>query len=152
MRKTILVSILAMAFTQAAVSGCEPEEEEGVCEGEDRTVPLELNVDLEGEDARLVFQLLSVDPEPVDLGANDWTVSILDPSGVALDGCTVTVTPWMPDHGHGSNEPEGVAGSEAGQYFIEGIEFIMPGFWTASLSATCGEVTDNITLRPCIEG
>lgn len=152
MRKTVLVSMFVMAFAQVALSGCEPEAPKGVCEEEDRAVPLELNVDLEGEGGRLLFQLLSVAPEPVDLGANDWTVSISDLSGVAIEGCTLTVTPWMPDHGHGSNEPEGIPGSEDGQYFIEGIEFIMPGYWTASLSATCGEVTDNVILRPCIEG
>jgi hypothetical protein len=152
MRKTVLVSILAMAIAQTPISGCAPEEADGVCQEEDRAVPVEVNVDLEGEGGSLVFQMLSLDPEPVDLGANDWTVRVSDPAGVALEGCALMVTPWMPDHGHGSNEPEGVAGSEAGQYFIEGIEFIMPGYWTASLSATCGEVTDNVILRPCIEG
>lgn len=141
-----------MALVQVTVSGCEPEEPAGVCEEEDRAVPVELNVDLEGEGGSLVFQMLSLDPEPVDLGANDWSVHVSDAAGVAQEGCALTVTPWMPDHGHGSNEPEGTAGSEPGQYLIEGIEFIMPGYWTASLSATCGDVTDNVILRPCVEG
>ena len=32
----------------------------------------------------------------------DWTVKVVDASGAAVDGATITVKPWMPDHGHGT--------------------------------------------------
>jgi len=133
-------------------SGCEEEEPPGVCAEEDRAVPIDVGADVDGENGALVFRVLSMDPAPPDLGENDWTVSITDPQGVALEGCSLVADPWMPDHGHGSNEPEGVAGAAAGEYSIDGVELIMPGYWTIALHAECGDVADGVVLKPCIEG
>jgi len=130
--------------------GCD--EPDGVCAGEDRAVPFELDTALDGENGSFTFRFLEADPAPPDLGSNDWLVSVADASGTPLEDCSLRAEPWMPDHGHGSNEPEGVEGSEAGQYALDGLDFIMPGYWTVALTAECADDIDSVVLHLCIEG
>ena len=139
--------LLALAIP---LFGCE--EPDGVCAGEDRAAPVEINTDIDGENGSFVFRFLDVDPDPPDLGSNDWLVSVADPSGTPVEGCSLRAEPWMPDHGHGSNEPEGLEGTEVGQYAFEGLDFIMPGYWTVAVTADCGDAIDSVVLHLCIEG
>ena len=139
--------LLALSFS---LFGCE--EPDGVWVGEDRAVPVELNADIEGENGSFVFRFLAADPDPPDLGSNDWLVSVAETSGTPVEGCSLRAEPWMPDHGHGSNEPEGVEGMEAGQYALDGLDFIMPGYWTVAVTADCDVGIDSVILHLCIEG
>lgn len=144
---------LTISLSVLVLGACDGEDEPpGVCAEEDRAVPIDVDVDMDGESGAVVFRMLSMDPDPPDLGDNDWTVLLTDADGEPLEGCNLRAEPWMPDHGHGSNEPEGVAGSAAGEYVIEGLELIMPGYWTVAMMAECGELTDSVVLKPCVEG
>ena len=45
-----------------------------------------------------------------------WTVQVADAQGAMVDGTTIAVKPWMPDHGHGTSAealvmPGGATGS-----------------------------------------
>src|SRR5438128_2494840 len=50
----------------------------------------------------LKIQLAAAAPAPPAKGTNELTIEVLDSAGNPVDGATVTVTPFMPDHGHGS--------------------------------------------------
>ena len=138
--------------TAPLLASCGPEEEDGVCAEETRAEPFELDVERAGDDGLLSFRFDDADPMPPDLNENDWHITVLDAGGSPVDGCSVLVEPWMPDHGHGSNEPTGSATGTSGQYLVEGLDLIMPGFWAVAGSAECDSVLDRSGYNLCIEG
>ena len=150
--KTTYLWLLTMLCT-LFLAGCPAAESEGVCGAEDRAEPILSGDELAGEDEMIFFAFDSLDPAPPDLGQNDWVVSLASVSGSALEGCTLEARPWMPDHGHGSTDVTATNEGD-GSYSIAGLEFVMPGYWTVSLSADCGsaETNDSRTLHLCIEG
>lgn len=67
-------------------------------------------------------------PDPPATGDATLLVQILDAAdGALLTGSTLTVTPWMPDHGHGVMEDPVVVEDE-GLYTVE-FAYSMPGTW-----------------------
>jgi hypothetical protein len=109
-----------------------------------------------GDLMAIEFVLVSSDPAPPDKGENVFTVSITDvDSDIGIDGATVIVTPYMPEHGHGttpadfSTEPTG----DAGTYQSEAIDLFMGGLWELTFSASSGDaVLDETTFTFCLEG
>lgn len=102
------------------------------------------------------FTLLSSDPappaRPVD---NVWIVAIADANGSPIDNATVTASPYMPAHGHGSMKDAQVVAKGGGTYEIKPIYFTMPGLWEVTLKATV-DVTgssqqDAATFAFCID-
>jgi len=84
-------------------------------------------------------QLVSSDPmEPIK-GRNSWTVELKTLSGEPLEGCALHIAPYMPDHGHGSNEVDSVEPSP-GSYELSGFELTMPGYWELRIDATCPDI------------
>lgn len=144
--------VLSVLLLSLLLVACPEEEDEGVCADEDRAEPIPIGEALDGESGVLSFRFDALDPDPPDLGENDWTVTVLDASGSPVDGCSLLAEPWMPDHGHGSEDPSGEALSEPGQYLIPGLELVMPGFWTVSVSADCDSVSDVRIYNICVEG
>ena len=102
------------------------------------------------------FVLVAADPAPPDKGENIFTVSISDVgSGVGIDGATVIVTPYMPEHGHGTNPADfgTEATGDAGTYQSEAIDLFMSGLWELTFSASSGDaVLDETTFTFCLEG
>ena len=124
-----------------------------VCGDEERAEPFEAGTTGDGVNGTLSIRVDGSDPSPPDLNQNDWTLTVLDTAGSPLDGCTVEVDPWMPDHGHGSDSVVGSATGEAGQYLLEAIDLIMPGFWSVDVQADCGAAgSDHAAFPICIEG
>lgn len=70
------------------------------------------------------------DPSPAVAGADvTWTVEITDSeTGDAVEGATVTVSPWMPSMGHGIAEDPEV--TEAGDGLYDATFLVpMSGTW-----------------------
>ena len=110
---------------------------------------------LEKASANGVFKvtLISADPAPPAKGDNTWTVEIHDAGDAPVDGATLTVRPWMPDHGHGTSiEPMVAPGTAAGQYVISNIDLRMPGLWEVTLTIEAGGTTDEVVFAFCVEG
>ena len=154
-----LVSTLALlVFTLPLLgaSGCtddDDDDDDGVCENEDRSVPYEAGMVVDGDDGLLSLRLDEASPTPPDLGDNDWTLTVLDADGLPAAGCVLTAIPWMVDHGHGSNEPASEATDAAGAAFIEAIDLIMPGYWAIAVEAECDDgTTDRVQFDFCVEG
>lgn len=79
-------------------------------------------------DQGLYELLVSYTPDPPVAGDTTLTVEIHDAaSDELLTGATLTVTPWMPDHGHGVSEAPVVV-EDAGVYTVT-FAYSMPGTW-----------------------
>lgn len=67
-------------------------------------------------------------PDPAVAGDTTLTVQIADAAtDERLTGSTLTVTPWMPDHGHGVHEAP-VVTEDSGEYTVT-FAYSMPGTW-----------------------
>jgi hypothetical protein len=79
--------------------------------------------------------LESATPSPPAKGVNSWVITVKDASGAPVDGLSITATPWMPDHRHGSSIVPTIAPTgAAGRYSIGELDLIMPGIWQVNLA------------------
>jgi hypothetical protein len=63
------------------------------------------------------------------VGMNSVDVIIHDSNDNDVMGAEVTVTPWMPEMGHGVKEVPKVTDRGGGLYSVENVEISMPGLW-----------------------
>lgn len=110
-----------------------------------------------GKQGGLLFRLIDSQPGPPQKGDNIWTLAIKNSSGAAQPAATVTVTPFMPDHGHGSpiraEVSELAAPAGGGQYRVSPVNLFMPGLWQITVAAqTQAGVSDSAVFAFCIEG
>lgn len=108
-----------------------------------------------GDGQSLGFTLMNATPAPPIRGDNAWTIQINQmtngAAGAAVDGATMSVTPYMPDHGHPSGktvhiEPTGTPG----QYEMTPINLWMPGLWETTIDVSSGAGNDTVVFRFCI--
>lgn len=76
------------------------------------------------------LKMLSSLRVPPDRGNNEFSLSVVDAAAMSVSTATISVKPWMPDHGHGST-PESfrLRSVGAGTYEVGPINFFMPGMW-----------------------
>jgi hypothetical protein len=80
-----------------------------------------------------------------------WTLQIADATGAMLDGATIAVKPWMPDHGHGTSVNATVMPVGApGQYAITPLYLFMAGYWTVTFTITTGTTSDTVVYSVCL--
>jgi hypothetical protein len=108
-----------------------------------------------GTGGLLDFKLMSADPAPPARNDNTWIVQVsLMESGVVgapIDGATLAVNPFMPEHQHGSPIRVTVtAAGSPGQYTLSPVNLWMPGVWETTIRATSGTTTDSAIYRFCI--
>jgi hypothetical protein len=103
--------------------------------------------------AGLTVKILESTPSPPQKGTNTMTLEIDDAAGVPLDGATVAVTPWMPDHAHGSALTPVVAPLGGGKYAVTKIYYPMPGLWQVTVSVQLpGAAAREVVFNFCFEG
>ena len=91
---------------------------------------------------------------PVQNDENVWTVKIMDMSDAPMPNADLmSVEPFMPDHGHGSQEVPAVGDTTAeGEVDVTNIFFQMPGVWTVTFTVDDGTgATDKVTFGVCIK-
>ena len=98
-----------------------------------------------------VSLLTSAQSPPVIGDLTTWTLQIADDKGAMVDDATITVKPWMPDHGHGTDAVANVTpASTAGQYTVAPLYLFMAGYWTITFTITNGAVTDTVVYSVCL--
>ena len=140
-----LIAALALACSSPS-SGAPP----AFCASDPRVEAFSLGLQSVGAGGTKVA-IESATPSVVQQGLNEWTVSIHDASGAPVDG-TVTITPYMPDHGHGSPTLATITPKGGGDYDISGINLSMRGVWQITIAVQSATVSDSAVFTFCVDG
>ncbi len=139
---------------------CDPNAGSGAadtsppCEEDRHAEAYEAGMTEGGSNEQISLRIDASDPTPPGVGANRWTLSALTPTEQEpVPDCSMTATPYMPDHGHGStNTPTTEPAETDGTYVLDNIQFLMPGYWETTIAVSCPEIDDTIVFRICLEG
>jgi len=148
------VQVTACALSLvAACSGDDGHGEENVdCSTVTGADTFVVGLPKSGEGGMLDFALMSATPSPPSRDDNTWTVQITDAGGAPLDGATLTVTPFMPSHQHGSPiRTEVTPTGTPGEYELSPVNLWMPGVWETTIKAQKDAVVDTAVYTFCIE-
>ncbi len=125
------------------------------CAEETRADDFVVGLSKVGDGNLLDFTLMTADPAPPARGDNTWVLQINQMTngvdGAAVDGASMTVSPFMPDHGHPSGKTVIVTpNGTAGQYELAPVNLWMPGLWETTIDATTSAGDDTVVFRFCI--
>jgi hypothetical protein len=99
-----------------------------------------VGLDHKGSAGMLDFQMMSADPAPPARGNNTWVIQVMSMNAgvdaTPLDGASITVTPYMPAHGHGTPVVADVTDMGSGQYELSPVNLWMPGVWQTTIAVT----------------
>lgn len=98
----VVIAGLAASASLIACTGDDGSTTEVNCATEDRDDDFLAGMQKVGASG-LTFTLVSATPSPPARDDNTWVLDVATPAG-PLDGA-VTVTPFMPDHRHGTSVP-----------------------------------------------
>ena len=136
------------------VSGCSapPETPPAVvtCTSDERVTAWRSG--LTASASELVVTLIQADPSPPARGTNVWRVTATDSSGAALKDATLTVTAFMPDHGHGTSVTPLIEPTGAGAWTVSQLDLFMPGVWRVAFTATTPDKVAEVAFFFCIAG
>jgi len=152
-RRTALLSLLLASL--AACGGEGDDDVQGLkCDEETRADMFEAGMVKSGANGLFDVALLEAMPAPPDKGDNLWLVEVRDAtSGAPVADTTLKVTPFMPDHGHGTAIQTVVTPlGEPGQLELDRINLWMPGLWEVRIKVTKDTDEDNVVFAFCIEG
>lgn len=77
-------------------------------------------------------------------GANTLEIHVTDRNGHPIDGLSLSATPWMPSHAHGTSSSPIVDAIGGGDYVVREINLFMPGQWQLRVSVA-GATPDALT-------
>jgi hypothetical protein len=105
------------------------------------------------QSSALSVKIVESTPSPPKKGTNTMMLEISDPAGKPIDGATVSVTPWMPDHAHGSAVTPLVTPMSGGKYNVEKIYYPMPGLWRVTVTVQIpGAAPQEVAFNFCFDG
>ncbi len=145
---TFAASLLAQTSCGSDGHG---EDEPFNCDTDTRADNIVSGLEKMGARGVVTFRLMGTSPAPPKRPDNNWVVS-LESNGAPVEGATVGVKLFMPDHDHGTSvKPKiGPAGA-AGEYTLDQLNLWMPGLWEVTIEATpSGGTKDSAVFRVCI--
>jgi len=105
----------------------------------------------DGSQGNYDFKMMSAAPAPPARGDNTWIVEINDMQGAPVDGMTLTVTPFMPAHQHGTPITVKITpAGTPGQYSLSPVNLWMPGVWETTIRAQTASAVDSAVYTFCI--
>jgi hypothetical protein len=142
---TLRARILSMALIAGLIAACGSDDDDRHHGGDDDglvTHPLGTATSTEGH----FIVTIAHDPITPTTGQNSLVLT-LDSTTHAVDGLSVSVVPWMPGHGHGSNATPWVSDDGAGVYRVTNVVYTMPGLWQARVTLEGDGVEDAIVFE-----
>lgn len=100
----------------------------------------------------LSVSLMTAEPAPPAKGNNAWTLKLVDASGAPIEAADVSLTPYMPDHAHGSAVKPEVKAQGGGNYGVSRIYLPMSGFWEFTITVVRGGVSEEAKFGFCVDG
>lgn len=128
---------------------CEKEQREG------RAETFVAGIEHPGKDGVYNLKIVSSMPAPPMRGNNTWVVQVNQLNagvvGAPVDGATLKITPFMPEHGHGTAVPiEITPMTEPGQYKADPVNMWMQGVWEVTVRSTVEPATDSTVFKFCM--
>lgn len=125
------------------------------CTNDSRADTFHVGLDKPGAAGNMDFVLMTAQPAPPARGDNTWVVEINAMAngvvGSPMAGVQMAVTPFMPDHQHGTPIPVVItAMPTAGQYQLSPVNLWMPGLWQTTIQAQSGSTTDMAVFSFCV--
>jgi hypothetical protein len=147
--------VLMLAALGACGGPSAPPDSADDCSADPRAEMYFAGLDHHGQAGNLDFVLESSDPAPPSRGNNTWLLQVNAMSagvvGQPMTGVTMAVTPFMPDHQHGTPIPVNVTAMPmAGQYQLSPVNTWMPGYWETTIQAQVNTTTDTTVFKFCI--
>jgi hypothetical protein len=169
----LVVGVLA-ALGATALAGCKSDGTPPVdavdadfvsCADETRATPYQPGMQETSQGGGLVVKILkstftdaagNVLTEPPAKGLNVWTIEADSAAtGAPVDGLTISISPYMPDHKHGTTAA-GVTPAGAGTYTIAPLNLYMSGYWEITVDlkdpAADGGAPDSAMFPICVPG
>ncbi|MDB4963273.1 MAG: uncharacterized protein JWP01_3272 [Myxococcales bacterium] len=157
MRTTSLLGFTVLSLAACGGGEAGPDADDGSvnCAVETTADTFVAPLDKMGTDGKLSFRLLSATPAPPARYDNEWTLQITQlangVAGAPVTGATITVSPFMPKHGHGSPKDAVITElSTAGEYKLTPVYLSMPGLWETTINVTTASGSDSAIFRFCI--
>jgi hypothetical protein len=158
-----LAGLLGSLATGCGSSAPQPMPEQdgavfAVCANDTRGEAYTAGMSKAGKDGLLTVQLMSSVPGPPIKGNNAWSITIKNNAGELVEGASIVVTPYMPDHSHGTSVRAVVTPMAEGGYSIAPLYLYMAGLWQTTLqiqSAAEGDkpaVSDSVMFAFCVQG
>jgi len=147
-----LIACLGLAACSGSSSNGADAEEMVDCSTVTGADTFTVGLEKMGAQGAFDFKMMSATPAPPARNTNTWVVEVDSAqSGAPVDGATITATPFMPAHQHGSPEQVVVTPAGApGQYQLTPVFLWMPGVWETTIQVTSGTSTDAAVYRFCI--
>jgi MYXO-CTERM domain-containing protein len=116
----------------------------------DRGVSLD-GLELETDGTQLA--MLEFSPDPAVVGDNSWLIELTDEEGQSLTdiASSIFVTPFMPDHGHGTPVEVGVTEEDEGQYLLAPVNTFMPGLWQITVDVELESSAAQFQFSVCVQ-
>jgi len=156
--RSLVVSFAVIAVAACSGGDAPPDADEALaCMTSGRGDVYTVGLEHAGIHGLLDFKLMSADPAPPGRNLNTWLIQINSMAsgvvGAPAANATMTVTPFMPDHGHsaGAYTVQVKAMPDAGQYQLSEINTWMPGYWEITIDAQVGSVRDTVVYKFCIQ-
>lgn len=125
------------------------------CGGDTRAQAYQAGMTATVPETALAVRLVEAQPGPPDRGDNTFRLRLEDGAGAAVDTATISVRPWMPDHGHGATpEVWALERLGPGEGRVGPINFFMPGLWEVQVRVQPDSSTapKRATFSFCVEG
>lgn len=147
-----VLASLALAWLAGCGGGDDGAVEEVDCSDQPSADTYVANMRKPGEAGQMGVVLVSSDPAPPARGDNAWLIELVDSTDQPISGATLTVTPNMPEHDHGTPIDVVVTpGDSDGLYRASPVNLWMPGVWEITIDARVDRVEDSAVFAFCIE-
>jgi hypothetical protein len=120
------------------------------CQTDPRVATYAPNMSVKSSGGTMTFTLVQSNPAPPGRGNDTWIIHLSDVSGQALTNLSLSVLPFMPDHGHGTAVNATVTANGGGDYTVTPLYFFMPGVWRIRFTSSGSTETTDFWF--CIPG
>jgi subtilisin family serine protease len=149
---SFLRSTLFLALALGAACGGSQSSSSDVvnCTNDSRVAAYVPNLAVTSAGGGMKFVLVSSDPAPPARGTDIWALRVTDASGQPLPNLSLSVLPFMPDHGHGTSVTPQITSNGGGNYTVSNLYFFMPGVWR--ITFTSASPSDTAAFFFCVPG
>lgn len=158
--RLLVLSLASLTLGAAGACGSSatmtPDADEALaCINSGRGDTYVVGLEHAGKAGQLDFKLMSADPAPPGFNNNTWVVQVNAMAsgvvGAPVTGATLTVTPFMPDHQHGTQIRAKIDELTGGQYKLSPINLWMPGYWEVTIDVQTAAAHDSVIYKFCIQ-